>query len=114
MEAPSPEPTIRCRCGAVVRSDGRILGPARRFCSRDCYFASLKVPLAGIYRRDAARCHLCGRAVARHEASRDHLVPRSRGGPTTWWNLALAHRECNSRRGDTALSAWRRGLRAAG
>lgn len=52
-------------------------------------------------------CWLCGRWVDqelpwRHPLSRsvDHVVPLSEGGhPTARWNLRLAHRRCNVRRG---------------
>lgn len=30
----------------------------------------------------------------------DHFVPHSQGGPFVIWNLMLAHRDCNERRGD--------------
>jgi 5-methylcytosine-specific restriction endonuclease McrA len=69
-----------------------------KYCSRECYYASLKVPLEEVYRRDRGVCHLCGRWVRFEDASRDHLRPRSLGGPTTWKNIKLAHKKCNSRR----------------
>jgi len=32
-------------------------------------------------------------------ATREHVIPRAFGGPTEWWNLVAACRECNSLRG---------------
>ena len=32
-------------------------------------------------------------------ATREHIIPRAFGGPTEWWNLVAACRECNSLRG---------------
>src|SRR6201985_3349860 len=34
------------------------------------------------------------------EENIDHVLPRSRGGKTTWENCVLAHREVNSRKAD--------------
>ncbi len=39
-----------------------------------------------------------GQAHAPKEGNIDHVVPRSRGGKTSWDNCVLAHREVNSRK----------------
>lgn len=56
--------------------------------------------------RDGRRCHLCdGRVDVRLSGMHargptiDHLVPISDGGSDDLRNVALAHRECNIRRG---------------
>ena len=97
----------RCICGGHFVPTTIHVSIERTYCSAACFFASLKVPLSTVYRRDGGRCHLCGDRVRRAEASRDHIVPRSRGGPTTWTNIALAHRTCTSLRGDAPLDAGR-------
>lgn len=61
-----------------------------------------------IYKRDRKICHLCHRRVARNDASRDHIRPRSLGGPDYATNLRLAHRLCNSRRGSLRVGEARR------
>jgi 5-methylcytosine-specific restriction endonuclease McrA len=40
------------------------------------------------------------RKLAPHEGNIDHVVPRSRGGKTSWDNCVLAHKEINSRKAD--------------
>ena len=70
-----------------------------QFCSKICHYESLKVPLVVIWERDLGICHLCTKYVPYEQASRDHLVPRFNGGPTTFENISLAHKKCNSRRG---------------
>ena len=64
-----------------------------------------KVPLRrprfgarGIWDRDGGVCQYTGRKLARHEGNIDHVVPRSRGGQSSWDNCVLAHREINSRK----------------
>jgi 5-methylcytosine-specific restriction endonuclease McrA len=66
-----------------------------------------KVPLrqprfgaGGIWERDGGICQYTGRKLAPGEGNIDHVVPLSRGGPSTWENCVLAHREVNSRKGD--------------
>jgi 5-methylcytosine-specific restriction endonuclease McrA len=54
----------------------------------------------GIWERDGGVCQYTGRKLDRHEGNIDHVVPRSRGGKTSWHNCVLAHREVNSRKAD--------------
>lgn len=62
--------------------------------------------LREIAERDGWTCHLCGKRVPDVEysyqptdATLDHLVPVSAGGPHTRANVRLAHMLCNSKRG---------------
>ncbi len=50
--------------------------------------------------RDGLRCTYCGvrRPVA--ELTLDHVLPRSRGGGSTWRNLVACCSSCNSRKAD--------------
>jgi 5-methylcytosine-specific restriction endonuclease McrA len=52
-----------------------------------------------VYLRDRGRCHICRGLVKPEEVSLDHLIPVVDGGLTTYENLKLAHRNCNSSRG---------------
>ena len=38
----------------------------------------------------------------------DHVVPKSKGGPTTWYNLIPACYECNQSKSNHDLSTWYR------
>ena len=84
------------------------------FCSKICHYESLKVPLAAVWERDNGVCHLCGEYVHYEQASRDHLVPRFNGGPTTFDNVALAHKKCNSKRGIVPIDEFKRLYRMEG
>ena len=67
-------------------------------------------PVLSVYQlaeRDGCRCNICGRKVDLHLSGRakygptiDHLTPISLGGTNDADNLALAHRLCNSARGN--------------
>lgn len=50
-----------------------------------------------VFRRDGGSCQYCG---TRRHLTIDHVVPRSRGGKSTWANLTTACRDCNSRKGN--------------
>ena len=49
--------------------------------------------------RDGHQCQYCGRHLPIHQLSLDHVMPRSRGGPTTWENIVCACLACNVRKG---------------
>jgi 5-methylcytosine-specific restriction endonuclease McrA len=50
--------------------------------------------------RDNHTCQYCGAAGSQALLTMDHLLPRSRGGQTTWENVVIACRTCNMRKGD--------------
>jgi 5-methylcytosine-specific restriction endonuclease McrA len=52
-----------------------------------------------LFGRDANRCQYCGKRYKTTELSIDHVVPRSRGGRTTWTNVVCACMKCNVRKG---------------
>ena len=56
-----------------------------------------------LYRRDEYRCQYCGSKPAQQELSIDHVLPRSRGGTSTWENCVLACMRCNRRKGSRLL-----------
>src|SRR5207248_4460140 len=51
-----------------------------------------------VYRRDGYTCQYCGRRPGVAELTIDHVVPRSRGGGSTWENCVTACRSCNARK----------------
>lgn len=53
-----------------------------------------------LWERDGGRCQYTGRALRPGEGNIDHVVPRSRGGETSWENCVLAAREVNARKGN--------------
>jgi 5-methylcytosine-specific restriction endonuclease McrA len=59
-----------------------------------------KLSTKGIWERDGGKCQYTGKKLAPHEGNIDHVVPRSRGGTTTWENCVLADKKVNSRKGN--------------
>ncbi len=52
-----------------------------------------------IFARDGNTCQYCGRRFARTELNLDHVMPRSRGGLSTWENIVCSCHNCNRRKG---------------
>jgi len=50
-----------------------------------------------VFLRDRFTCQYCG---AREELTFDHVVPRSKGGVTTWENVVAACSACNLKKAD--------------
>src|SRR5664280_1174551 len=50
--------------------------------------------------RDRNTCQYCGKILAAGELTLDHVIPRSRGGASTWENLVACCHSCNRRKGN--------------
>jgi len=57
-----------------------------------------------LIRRDRATCQYCGKQPGQAQLSVDHVVPRSKGGATSWENCVLACLRCNHRKGNKLAS----------
>ena len=51
-----------------------------------------------LFERDKNTCQYCGRVFDRHDLNLDHVIPRDRGGPTTWENIVCSCIPCNTRK----------------
>lgn len=51
-----------------------------------------------VFKRDLFTCQYCGRRPGSEDLTIDHVIPRSRGGKTTWDNCVLACIACNTRK----------------
>ena len=50
---------------------------------------------SNLYRRDGYMCQYCGVRAGTQELTIDHVIPRSRGGTSTWNNCVVACVKCN-------------------
>jgi 5-methylcytosine-specific restriction endonuclease McrA len=50
-----------------------------------------------IFKRDHHVCQYCGTS---EDLTLDHVLPKSRGGKSSWDNLVTACKSCNSKKGD--------------
>ena len=67
---------------------------------------SERVMLSVLFERDKGICGICQKRVYKNardiqmRPSHDHILPVSRGGANTYVNARLAHRRCNTARGN--------------
>ena len=59
-----------------------------------------KFSARAIWARDGGRCQYTGQSLRPTEGNIDHVLPRSRGGKTSWENCVLASKDVNSRKAD--------------
>jgi 5-methylcytosine-specific restriction endonuclease McrA len=60
----------------------------------------IKFSRLNIYARDKFTCQYCNVRFDTEELTFDHVVPRSRGGRTSWENIVTACGLCNSEKSD--------------
>lgn len=59
---------------------------------------------ANVYRRDSFVCQYCQNKFSPSRLTFDHVMPRSRGGETSWVNIVTSCQECNRIKGDRTPS----------
>jgi 5-methylcytosine-specific restriction endonuclease McrA len=56
-----------------------------------------KITRRAVFARDGWECQYCG---ARTSLTVDHVIPRSKGGESSWENIVASCAPCNRRKGD--------------
>lgn len=51
-----------------------------------------------VWLRDKGRCQYCSTKLRMDEFTYEHIIPQSRGGPTTWLNIVVACIPCNAKK----------------
>ena len=57
-----------------------------------------KITRRAVFARDGWTCQYCG---SRANLTVDHVIPRSKGGTSTWDNIVASCAPCNRRKGDS-------------
>jgi len=60
----------------------------------------VKFSRINVLTRDGFSCQYCGEKKPTVELNYDHVLPKSRGGKTTWSNIVSSCIPCNSRKGN--------------
>lgn len=61
-----------------------------------------------LFGRDRHVCAYCGGHFPNyHHLSRDHIMPKSKGGLNIWMNVVTACKDCNSKKGNKTLKEAR-------
>jgi 5-methylcytosine-specific restriction endonuclease McrA len=57
-----------------------------------------------LFGRDRYVCAYCGIHFPNfHDLSKDHIVPKSKGGENSWMNVVTSCKDCNSKKGNKSL-----------
>lgn len=88
-EATVSSPSMTLRIPAVMRLTRQV--------RRDR--TQIKFSRQNIYLRDHHTCQYCGNKFPAKELTYDHVLPRCRGGRTTWQNIVAADTHCNRKKG---------------
>lgn len=83
-------PSIEMRIPAVVKYR-KLIKPKYR---------ALKFSRANIYARDNFMCQYCTHKIIQSKLTLDHVIPRSRGGPSSWTNCVACCISCNVKKAD--------------
>ena len=54
----------------------------------------------GVFRRDQHLCQYCSKGLSPSKLTMDHIIPRARGGDSSWRNCVTACFSCNNKKGD--------------
>jgi len=84
----------RIELPSIIAVGGSRVAPPRR-----------RPPLTNraLFERDSLQCLYCGEYFAADRLTRDHILPRYRGGEDSWENVVAACRRCNQRKGHRTL-----------
>ena len=85
-------PSISIQAPTVIRLNRYIKKP---------YLVGVRFSKKNVFKRDNYTCQYCGSYGV--EMTIDHVVPRSRGGITSWENVVVACQRCNLKKGDRTL-----------
>ena len=58
----------------------------------------VKFTRENLFERDSYRCQYCGNAFKAEQLNMDHVIPRDRGGRTSWENIVTSCIKCNSQK----------------
>lgn len=88
--------------GPLIHTPTFVIAPPRvivlsRY--QKCPPRHVKFNRRNIFIRDQYTCQYCGATPADDDLTIDHIIPRSRGGRTTWENVVLACTPCNMKKG---------------
>jgi 5-methylcytosine-specific restriction endonuclease McrA len=83
-------PSIKMQIPAIIRLTSQVKWK----------WTSTRFSRQNVFRRDKFRCQYCGTKHTASELTFDHVVPKSIGGKTGWYNIVSACKACNQKKGD--------------
>lgn len=65
---------------------------------------NIKFSKKNIFKRDRYICQYTGKEVSLNNADVDHIIPKSKGGKTTWDNCVVCSKDVNRKKSDKLLN----------
>ena len=65
--------------------------------------ATVRFTRYNVFWRDRWTCQYCAVSMKTSKLTFDHVIPRSKGGETSWENVVTACQKCNSKKGCKSL-----------
>lgn len=86
-------PSLTLRVPAIIR----LIQTFRRHTS------SIRFSKRNVFARDRMMCQYCGVKDKLQNLTFDHIIPKSKGGKTNWYNCITCCKDCNIKKGDKSL-----------
>jgi len=64
------------------------------------YDSTISISRRMLFKRDRHMCAYCGSVLHDKSLELEHVIPRSKGGATSWTNIVSACRTCNAKKDD--------------
>ncbi len=77
--------TVEIKVPSIIKLIAKFLGGRK----------GVKFSRQNIYIRDRGTCQYCMKKVPMPKMTLDHVIPRAKGGKTTWENTVIACQSCN-------------------
>lgn len=92
----------------LVRSPSIQLLAPQVICFPDCEHSkplieTVKYSRRNVYQRDKNVCQYCSKKFGKEHLTLDHVIPKSRGGKSSWANIVTCCTWCNGKKGDKLL-----------
>jgi len=68
---------------------------------------NMRLNKTNLFYRDGGICSYCGKELTMADVTQDHVIPRSKGGPTSWNNIVCSCTECNNKKGNEHSKKWK-------
>ena len=70
---------------------------------KQVYHNAIPYSKRGVFTRDQYICQYCGETLNQSNATVDHIIPKAKGGKTSWVNCVCSCKRCNNMKGDRDL-----------
>ena len=67
------------------------------------YKKPVKFSRINVYARDNYQCQYCGKSKKMKDLTYDHVIPRAKGGRTSWENIVSCCEPCNTKKSHMTL-----------